>query len=187
LEFADSYCFNPHKWMFTNFDCDCFYVADRVALIQTLSILPEYLRNRATETGAVIDYRDWHIQLGRRFRSLKLWFVIRHYGVEGLRFHVRQHIKMAQSFAKWIEESENFQLAAPAPLNLVCFRHKGGDEINQQILDRLNKSGKIYLTHTKLNDQLTLRMCIGQTNTEARHVEQAWKLIQEVSKDVEGQ
>ncbi len=187
LEFADSYCFNPHKWMFTNFDCDCFFVADRAALIQTLSILPEYLRNQATETGAVIDYRDWHIQLGRRFRSLKLWFVIRHYGVEGLRFHVRQHIKMAQNFAKWIEESENFQLAAPAPLNLVCFRHKGGDEINQQILDRLNKSGKIYLTHTRLNDQFTLRMCIGQTNTEARHVEQAWKLIQEVSQEVEGQ
>ena len=84
LEFADSYCFNPHKWMFTNFDCDCFYVADRKALIQTLSVLPEYLRNKATETGAVIDYRDWQIPLGRRFRALKLWFVIRHYGVEGL-------------------------------------------------------------------------------------------------------
>jgi aromatic-L-amino-acid decarboxylase len=187
LEFAESYCFNPHKWMFTNFDCDCFFVADRASLIQTLSILPEYLRNQATETGAVIDYRDWHIQLGRRFRSLKLWFVIRYYGVEGLRFHVRQHIKMAQNFAKWIEESVDFELAAPAPLNLVCFRHRGGDETNQQILDRLNKSGKIYLTHTKLNNRLTLRMCIGQTNTEARHVEQAWKLIQEVSNEVEGQ
>jgi aromatic-L-amino-acid decarboxylase len=184
LEFADSYCFNPHKWMFTNFDCDCFFVADRASLIRTLSILPEYLRNQATEAGAVIDYRDWHIQLGRRFRSLKLWFVIRHYGLEGLRFHIRQHIRMAQSFAKWVDESKDFELAAPAPLNLVCFRHKGGDEINQQILDRLNKSGKIYLTHTRLNDQLTLRMCIGQTNTEARHVKQAWKLIQEVSKQV---
>jgi aromatic-L-amino-acid decarboxylase len=186
LEFADSYCFNPHKWMFTNFDCDCFFVADRASLIQTLSILPEYLRNQATESGAVIDYRDWHIQLGRRFRSLKLWLVIRHYGVEGLRFHVRQHIKMAQNFARWIEESENFQLAAPAPLNLVCFRHKDGDEINQQILNRLNESGKIYLTHTRLNDRFTLRICIGQTHTEARHVEQAWKLIQEVSEEVEG-
>ena len=87
LEFADSYCFNPHKWMFTNFDCDCFYVADRAVLINTLSVLPEYLRNQATESGAVIDYRDWHVPLGRRFRSLKLWFVIRHYGVEGLRHH----------------------------------------------------------------------------------------------------
>lgn len=187
LEFADSYCFNPHKWMFTNFDCDCFYVADRASLIHTLSILPEYLRNQATETGAVIDYRDWHIPLGRRFRSLKLWLVIRHYGVEGLRFHIRQHINMAQNFARWIEESESFELAAPAPLNLVCFRHKDGDEINQKILDRLNKSGKIYLTHTRLDDRFTLRMVIGQTHTEARHVEQAWRLIQEVSKEVTGQ
>ena len=100
LEFADSYCFNPHKWMFTNFDCDCFYVADRAVLINTLSVLPEYLRNQATESGAVIDYRDWHVPLGRRFRSLKLWFVIRHYGVEGLRHHVRRHIDLAQKFAQ---------------------------------------------------------------------------------------
>ena len=98
LEYADSYCFNPHKWMFTNFDCNCFYVADRKALIQTLSVLPEYLRNQATESGAVIDYRDWQIPLGRRFRSLKLWFVIRHYGVEGLQHHIRQHVELAQQF-----------------------------------------------------------------------------------------
>ena len=104
LEFADSYCFNPHKWMFTNFDCDCFYVADRKALIQTLSVLPEYLRNQATESGAVIDYRDWQIPLGRRFRALKLWFVIRHYGVEGLQHHIRQHVELAQQFAGWVEE-----------------------------------------------------------------------------------
>ncbi len=97
LEFADSYAFNPHKWMFTNFDCDCFYVADRAALIKTLSILPEYLRNQATESGAVIDYRDWQISLGRRFRSLKLWFVIRHYGVEGLQHHIRRHVALAQT------------------------------------------------------------------------------------------
>ena len=99
LEFADSYCFNPHKWMFTNFDCDCFYVADRKALVQTLSVVPEYLRNKASETGAVIDYRDWQIPLGRRFRALKLWFVIRHYGIEGLQYHIRQHVELAQQFA----------------------------------------------------------------------------------------
>src|SRR5436190_848731 len=131
LEYADSYCFNPHKWMFTNFDCDCFYVADRKALIQTLSVLPEYLRNQATESGAVIDYRDWQIPLGRRFRSLKLWFVIRHYGVEGLRYHIRQHVELAQQFADWVKIDDRFELAAPVPLNLVCFRHKGGDEVNQ--------------------------------------------------------
>jgi aromatic-L-amino-acid decarboxylase len=184
LELADSYAFNPHKWMFTNFDCDCFYVADRAALIRTLSILPEYLRNQATEAGAVIDYRDWHIQLGRRFRSLKLWFVIRHYGVEGLRYHIRKHVRLAQNFARWVQESEMFELAVPVPLNLVCFRHKGGDEANQMLMERLNQSGKLYLTHTKLDGRMTLRLCIGQTHTEARHVEEAWKLILEVAGDL---
>jgi aromatic-L-amino-acid decarboxylase len=185
LEYADSYCFNPHKWMFTNFDCDCFYVADRAALINTLSILPEYLRNKASEAGAVFDYRDWHIQLGRRFRSLKLWFVIRHYGVEGLQHHIRRHVRLAQKFAEWVQTSPRFELAAPAPLNLVCFRHVGGDPVNQQLLDRLNQSGKLYLSHTRLNDQLTLRICVGQTGTEAKHVERAWTLIQQVASEIE--
>ncbi|UCC86394.1 MAG: aspartate aminotransferase family protein [Anaerolineales bacterium] len=185
LELADSYCFNPHKWMFTNFDCDCFYVADRAALIQTLSILPEYLRNKATESGAVIDYRDWHIQLGRRFRALKLWFVIRHYGVEGLRHHVRRHVELAQNFARWVQQADGFELAAPAPLNLVCFRHVGGDEINRQLLERLNASGNLYLTHTSLGGRYTLRLCVGQTHTQARHVEEAWKQIQEAAAELE--
>jgi aromatic-L-amino-acid decarboxylase len=185
LEFADSYCFNPHKWMFTNFDCDCFYVADRKALIQTLSILPEYLRNKATESGAVFDYRDWQIPMGRRFRSLKLWFVIRHYGVEGLQFHIRRHVELAQQLAGWVKDDNRFELAAPVPLNLVCFRHKGGDDINQGLMDRLNRSGDLYLTHTRLNDRLTLRLCISQTNTTARHVERAWQRIQEEAGKVE--
>lgn len=179
LELADSYCFNPHKWMFTNFDCDCFYVADRKALIRTLSILPEYLRNKATESGAVIDYRDWHVPLGRRFRSLKLWFVIRHYGAEGLRHHIRHHIGLAQKFAAWVKADERFELCAPAPLNLVCFRHKNGDEFNQNLENRLNRSGKLYLTHTLLRNQYVLRLCVGQTYTEERHVCQAWQQIQE--------
>jgi len=184
LEFADSYCFNPHKWMFTNFDCDCFYVADRNALIQTLSVLPEYLRNKATETGTVIDYRDWQIPLGRRFRSLKLWFVIRHYGVQGLQHHVREHVRLAQQFAEWVKQDAEFELAAPAPLNLVCFRHKRGDQISQDLMDRLNRSGDLYLTHTRLNDRLTLRFCVGQTNTQARHVERAWRRIQQEAASV---
>jgi aromatic-L-amino-acid decarboxylase len=181
VEFADSYNFNPHKWMFTNFDCNCFWVADRKALIQTLSILPEYLRNQATESGAVIDYRDWHIQLGRRFRSLKLWFVIRHYGVEGLQYHIRRHVQLAQAFADWVRDDENFELAAPVPLNLVCFRHKGGDAANQTIMDHLNRSGDLFLTHTKLNGKFTLRMCVGQTNTQTRHVGRAWERIREAA------
>jgi aromatic-L-amino-acid decarboxylase len=185
LELANSYCFNPHKWMFTNFDCDCFYVDDRAALINALSVLPEYLRNKASESGAVIDYRDWHIPLGRRFRSLKLWFVIRHYGVEGLRYHIRQHVQLAQEFASWIETADQFELAAPTPLNLICFRHVGGDEINCQLMERLNQSGDLYLTHTTLNDQFVLRFCIGQTHTEERHVKQAWEKITEISGDLE--
>ncbi len=181
LELADSYCFNPHKWMFTNFDCSAFFVADRAALIKTLSILPEYLRNEATESGAVFDYRDWHVQLGRRFRALKLWFVIRHYGIEGLQHHVREHVRLTQVFVKWVTESNEFELTAPAPLNLICFHHKAGDAFNERLLDRLNKSGKLYLTHTKLNGRYTLRLAIGQTNTEMRHVQEAWRLIRETA------
>ncbi|TDI48452.1 MAG: aspartate aminotransferase family protein [Acidobacteria bacterium] len=179
VEHADSYCFNPHKWMFTTFDCDCFYVKSRKDLIDTLSILPEYLRNEATESGAVIDYRDWHIPLGRRFRALKLWFVIRHYGIEGLRHHVSQHIELARQFASWVEADERFELAAPAPLNLVCFRHLGGDAVNEALMNRLNESGKLYLTHTKLDGRLALRMAIGQSMTEERHVRKAWERIQD--------
>ncbi|MFQ5599703.1 MAG: pyridoxal-dependent decarboxylase [Candidatus Krumholzibacteriia bacterium] len=185
LEQADSYCFNPHKWMFTNFDCDCFYVADRKVLTDTLSVLPEYLHNRSTESGAVIDYRDWHIPLGRRFRALKLWFVIRHYGVEGLRHHVRRHVELAQEFASWVEADARFELAVPPPLNLVCFRHRGGDEFNQRLLEHLNHSGDLYLTHTLLCDRWTLRLSVGQTHTERRHVERAWQRIQETAAELE--
>ena len=181
IELADSYAFNPHKWMFTNFDCDCFYVADRAALIKALSVLPEYLRNQATESGAVIDYRDWQLPLGRRFRALKLWFVIRHYGVEGLRHHIRRHVELAREFARWVQASNNFELTAPVPLNLVCFAHRGGDDFNRRLLERLNETGKVYLTHTILDGRYTLRFCVGQTHTEMEHVRLAWELIEQVA------
>ena len=151
LELADSYCFNPHKWLLTNFDCDCFYVKDRAALIEALSVLPEYLRNQASDSKEVIDYRDWQVPLGRRFRALKLWFVLRFYGAEELRAMIRRHIELASSFASWVEGSDDFELAAPVHLNLVCFRHLRGDEVNHELLERLNSSGKLFLTHTKLN------------------------------------
>jgi aromatic-L-amino-acid decarboxylase len=186
LDSADSYSFNPHKWMFTNFDCNCLFVAEREALIRSLTVLPEYLRNQATETGAVFDYRDWQIALGRRFRSLKLWFVIRHYGIEGLQYHVRRHVELAQQFSRWVREDDRFELAAPVPLNLVCFRHRAGDERNQQLLAALNRSGALYLTHTRLAGRFTLRLCVGQTNTRGRHVEQAWKKIQEETSRLDG-
>lgn len=181
LELGDSYCFNPHKWLLTNFDCDCFYVADRAALIQTLSILPEYLRNRATESGAVFDYRDWGIPLGRRFRALKLWFVIRAYGAEGLRAHIRRGVALAQEFAGWVRADDRFELCAPVPLNLVCFRLKAGDEANEHLRDALNASGEMYLIHTKLDGKVVLRLAIGGTHTERRHVERAWALMREAA------
>ena len=181
IETADSYCFNPHKWMFTNFDCDAFFVADRAALIRTLSVLPEYLRNQATESGAVFDYRDWHVPLGRRFRALKLWFVIRHYGVEGLQRHIRRHVELAHAFAGWVRGDPDFEILAPTPLNLVCFRHRGDDECNARLLQAVNASGEIFVTHTKLNGRFALRLAVGGTYTEHRHVELAWRVIREAA------
>ena len=178
LELADSYNFNPHKWLFTNFDCSALFVKNKAELINTLSILPEYLKNAATESGAVIDYRDWQIPLGRRFRALKLWFTLRHYGVEGLRHHIREHVALAQEFATWVEESEDFEIVAPHPLNLVCFRHKDGDAVNEALVKKLNDSGDLYLTHTKLNNDYVIRLCVGQAHTTRQHVVNAWELIQ---------
>ncbi|MBL9150130.1 MAG: aspartate aminotransferase family protein [Phycisphaerae bacterium] len=178
VELADSYCFNPHKWMFVNFDCDVFYVADRAALIRTLTVLPEYLRNAATASGAVFDYRDWHVPLGRRFRALKLWFVIRHYGVEGLQALVRHHVALAAAFESWVRADDRFEIVAPRPLNLVSFRLRGSNEENEALLARVNASGEAYLSHTKLGDRYVLRMSIGQTRVEERHVKAAWTLIQ---------
>jgi len=179
LELADSYCFNPHKWLLTNFDCDCFYVADRAVLIRTLTILPEYLRNQATESGAVFDYRDWGIPLGRRFRALKLWFVVRAYGADGLRRHIRTGVALAQAFAGWVRADPRFEVCAPVPLNLVCFRLRSGDEATERLRDALNASGRMYLTHTRLDGRVALRMAIGGTSTQRRHVERAWELIRE--------
>jgi aromatic-L-amino-acid decarboxylase len=110
---------------------------------------------------------------------LRLWFVLRHYGIEGLQYHIREHVRLAQEFAQWVRKEEGFELAARAPLNLVCFRLKGGDQPNQRLMEALNRSGDLYLTHTRLDNKLTLRLSIGQTNTTARHVEQAWRRIQQ--------
>jgi aromatic-L-amino-acid decarboxylase len=181
---ADSYTFNPHKWMFTNFDCNAFFVADRAALINALSILPEYLRNQATESGAVFDYRDWHVPLGRRFRAIKLWFVIRHYGIEGLQHHIREHVALAQEFKQWIIDSDDFELAVDTPLNLICFRHRHGDEVTEQIMHCVNEGGGMYLTHTRLNDHFTLRMSIGQTYTQRRHLASAWEELRAASRAI---
>lgn len=186
LELADSYCFNPHKWMLTNFDCDCFYVADREALVRALSILPEYLKNTATEAGQVIDYRDWQVPLGRRFRALKLWMVVRYYGLEGLRAHVRRHVEWTARLREKIDANPQFEALAPSPLNLVCFRHIEGDERTAAILADVNRSGEMYLTHTRIEGQYALRMAIGATRTEWRHVEAAWETLARAGQQQEG-
>jgi aromatic-L-amino-acid decarboxylase len=177
LERADSYCMDPHKWLFTGMECDAFWVADRKPLIDALSVTPEYLRNSASESGAVIDYRDWHVPLGRRFRALRLWFVLRHYGAEGLRATVRAHVQWAQELAAWIDADPRFERVGPTPLNLVCFRHRDGDEASEALLDALNRSGRMFLTHTRADERYTLRMCIGGTATERHHVEAAWRAV----------
>mgnify|MGYP002024375280 FL=1 len=177
LEFANSYCFNPHKFLLTNFDCSCFYVSDRDALIDSLSITPEYLKNKASESNSVFDYRDWQIPLGRRFRSLKLWSVIRHYGIKGMQAHIRQHIESAKALTEEINKDDRFELMAPTVINLVCFRYKGSDKFNEALVQRLNNSGKLYLIHTKLNNKYTIRFSIGQTKTTWDHVIKAWGLI----------
>jgi aromatic-L-amino-acid decarboxylase len=167
-----------------NFDCDLFWVRERAALLAALAIRPEYLRTKAGESGAVIDYRDWQIPLGRRFRALKLWFVLRHYGVEGLRAHVRKHVALAAEFAGWVAADPAFELSAPVTLNLVCFRLRGDDARNEALLERLNASGELYLTHTKLSGRTVLRMAIGGTWTERRHVEAAWNAIRAAARAI---
>ena len=178
VEFADSYCFDPHKWLLTGFDCDAFWVADRAELTRALTVLPEYLRNAASDSGAVLDYRDWQVPLGRRFRALKLWFVLRWYGEEGLRAHVRSGVALAQEFAGWVAADARFEVVAPHPFGLVCFRLRDADDArNADLLARVNASGAAYLTHTRVHDRYALRLAVGSPRTEPRHVEQAWALI----------
>lgn len=180
-EKADSFVFNPHKWMLTNFDCSAYFVKDPGALIRTFEIHPEYLKTGLD--SQVKNFRDWGIPLGRRFRALKLWFVIRSYGVEGLRKIVGEHIRLAQLFKGWVEEHEAFELMAPVDFSLVCFRlNDGRDEealsdLNKQLLEGLNQTGKIFLTHTSLRKKYVLRMAIAARTTQERHVRDAWELI----------
>jgi aromatic-L-amino-acid decarboxylase len=183
-EQADSFVFNPHKWLFTNFDCSAYFIRDRQALLRTLQLVPEYLRTH--DQGRVNDYCDWSVPLGRRFRALKLWFVIRSFGVEALQEKLRFHISLAKELEEHISWAEDFELMAPRTLNLVCFRYKPGNvgdepelnRINEQLLQKVNRTGRAFLTHTRLNGKYTLRMCVAQTNVEWRHVEEAWKLVQ---------
>ena len=184
VEWADSYTTDAHKWLLTGFDATLFYVADRAALTGALAILPEYLRNAATDAGAVVDFRDWQIPLGRRFRALKLWFVLRWYGAEGLRAHIRTHVALAQDLAGWAAADERFDVAAPHPLGLVCLRPQWPDEVDADVatmtlLERLNDGGEVFLTHTTVGGQAVLRVAIGSPTTTRAHVERVWTLLRE--------
>ncbi|MEQ8662939.1 MAG: pyridoxal-dependent decarboxylase, partial [Gammaproteobacteria bacterium] len=181
LERADSYCFNPHKWLLTNFDCDCFYVADRAPLIAALTVMPEYLRNAASESGATIDYRDWQIPLGRRFRALKLWCVLRSYGGDALQDFVRHHVALAAELAEWIAADADFELVVPRSLNLVCFARRAADADDRLLLERLNASGRLFMSHTVIDGRYCLRLCVGQACTTREHVHAAWTLVRETA------
>lgn len=168
---------NPHKWLLTTFDCSTFFVRDRQALLRSMSLLPEYLKTPDLEEE-VINYRDWGIGLGRRFRSLKLWFVLKWYGVEEIQNLLRSHIELAKKLEQWIREDDRFEVVLPRLFNLVCFRLKGSDEANLHLMNRVNQSGKLFLTHTRFNGKILLRMVVGQTHVEEKHVREAWEVIQ---------
>lgn len=181
-EFMDSFVFNPHKWMFTNFDCSAYFVKNPEHLIRTMSVNPEYLKT--SRDHQVNNYRDWGIQLGRRFRALKLWFVIREFGVNGLKEIIRKHISLAQYLAGLIESSEEFEILAPVTTNLVCFRwndkRRREEElnmVNKLLLKKINESGSVYLTHTVLSGRYAIRVAIGQRSTEKEDIDNAWEII----------
>ena len=182
LNYADSYNFNPHKWMLTSFDCSIFYVADRYQLINTMSILPEYLKNKTSTSESVFDLRDWGIPLGRRFRALKLWHVINYYGVSGLQEFIRTHMENTKILRSWIEVEKDFEIVTPTPLTLICFRHTKGNNFTEKLLNTINESGKAYMTHTKLNDQYIIRFSVGQTSTTIDHLKETWNYIVKTSK-----
>ncbi len=181
LEFADSYCTNPHKWMGVNFDCDLFYTADRAALLGALSILPEYLRSKALETNAALDYRDWQVPLGRRFRSLKLWFMLRMDGIEGVQAMIRHHVALTQELASSVAADDRFVIDAPHPLNLLCFSLKSGSAETDTLIDAANATGQVLFTRTVLDGRVSLRFSIGARLTDRPHVEAAWQILQSLT------
>jgi aromatic-L-amino-acid decarboxylase len=186
-EYIDSFVFNPHKWMFTNFDCTAYFVKDAGTLIRTFEVLPEYLKTRTR--GKVNDYRDWGVPLGRRFRALKLWSVIRSYGTDGLKEKIRNHINIASKLSRMISAEPDFEILAPVVISVVCFRYRPEgyseeqrNKLNEKLNHILNDSGKLYLTHTVLNGKYTLRMVTAQTNVTIEHVEKAWNSIKSTAR-----
>jgi aromatic-L-amino-acid decarboxylase len=183
---ADSLVVNPHKWLFTPVDCSAFYTRRPEVLERAFSLVPEYLVTTAPD--AVVNLMDYGVQLGRRFRALKLWFVIRAFGAEGLAERIRYHVALAREFARWVDDAPDWERLAPTPLSVVCFRYAppGTSEaernaVNAAIMEAVNRSGQVYLSHTKLGDAYTLRLAVGNLRTERRHVEEAWSLLRDTA------
>jgi aromatic-L-amino-acid/L-tryptophan decarboxylase len=188
FERADSLVMNPHKWMLVNFDCSAYFVRDTSALLRTFQVTPEYLRTEAD--AEVVNFRDWGIQLGRRFRALKLWFVIRSYGITGLQAIIRKHISLAHELAGWIDASPDFELMAPVPFGLVCFRYnphkqdgENTDRMNATLMARVNATRRVHLTHTRLGGRYVIRIVVGQRQTERQHVDEVWRLVQRAARE----
>lgn len=190
LERADSFVLNPHKWLFVPMDFSILYIRKPDVLKQAFSLVPEYLKTSVDNVA--INYMDYGIQLGRRFRAIKFWFVLRYFGVEGLQARLREHIRLGQLFAKWIDESEIFKRLAPTPFSTICFRavpHGWNDEeklneLNEKLMNAVNATGKIFITHTKLNGIFTIRLVISGIRTGEAHVKLAWNVIQETIKEI---
>ena len=185
-ERADSIVINPHKWMFTPMDLSVYFTRKPEILKQAFSLVPEYLKT--TQDDEVENLMDYGIQLGRRFRSLKLWFIIRYFGVEGLAERIKHHIDLAQEFAKWIDGENNFERMAPVPFSTVCFRYNPENKteeelnkLNEKLLEEINASGKIFLSHTKLNGKFVIRLTIGSIRHERGHINEAWELIKSIT------
>jgi aromatic-L-amino-acid decarboxylase len=182
IEHADSLCINPHKWLLTNFDCDLFWVRDRRALTDSMSITPAYLRNPLSESGKVVDYRDWHVPLGRRMRALKLWWVIRYFGVEGLEAHIRHHCSLAEQFERYVRDEPRLGMAFDRALSLVCFVVQGKDARTRQLIDAVNARRHVMISHTRVpingEQRWVARVAIGSSGVTSMHIEM---LIEEIN------
>jgi aromatic-L-amino-acid decarboxylase len=186
VEDADSFVVNPHKWLFTPFDCSALFIKRPEVLRRAFSLVPEYLVTR--EQGDVVNYMDYGVQLGRRFRALKLWMIIRAFGVDGLAERLRAHCTLAREFAEWVRASGDWELMAPVPFSLICFRYAPGgtsdaerDRMNETIMHAVNDGGEVFLSHTKLGGRFVLRLSVGNIRTEERHVALAWEKLREAA------
>ncbi|KAM9405705.1 aromatic-L-amino-acid decarboxylase-like isoform 2-T2 [Salvelinus alpinus] len=184
IEFADSFNFNPHKWLLVNFDCSTMWVKKRSDLIGAFKMDPLYLKHEHQESGLITDYRHWQIPQGRRFRSLKMWFVFRMYGLKGLQDHIRKHVELAKEFESLVRADQRFEISADVVLGLVCFRLKGSNEVNDTLLKRINNGRKIHLVPCLLSGQFVLRFALCSRTTESRHIREAWQLITQLAEEV---